>query len=66
MASLAASTVRVDCPICPAAVEIPVRDRGIDVHAGEGPAGAVVNLSLDMQPWRDHIAAAHTATRGTS
>lgn len=66
MASLA--PVTVDCPICPAEVEIPVRQNGTarTRDDGDGPPAAVFDLTIDMRPWREHITAAHNATRGTS
>jgi hypothetical protein len=65
MASLA--PISIDCPICPAGVEVPVRQLNTGhVHrVDDGPDEYVFNLTVDMGPWRQHIAA-HTANREAS
>jgi hypothetical protein len=66
MASL--TPITIECPICPDEVEVPIHQNGTAriCTDGDGPPAGVFDLTIDMRPWREHIAAAHTPTRETS
>ncbi|MGR3875796.1 hypothetical protein ACUXZZ_45505 (plasmid) [Streptomyces graminifolii] len=61
MASRLGSHVTIDCPICPEPVDLPLQDHGVDFS--QHPH--VVNLTLDVRPLHDHVAATHRKTEAT-
>lgn len=61
MASFLGSHVTIDCPICPAPVDIPIHEQGLDTTRHPH----VVTVALDFSQLHEHVATTHRKTETT-